>query len=275
MVSAVVGLETRLVESLVTSTKIVLIVEYDGTRYYGFQLQANLPTVQRELEVALEKLTGEKRRVMAASRTDTGVHARGQVISFRTGSSLPLSAFVNGINYYLPEDIAVKAASRVSDSCDVRRGAVSREYNYYILNKLPRSPLRRGYSYRVGGHLDIEAMDQACQALIGEKDYSSFVTGEEDETKSTVRRISRAEVVRDDDLVVFQVVANSFLRHQVRNTVGTLIRVGLGKMTVDEFYSLVEAKRPSLAGPTAPACGLCLIRVNYPGPLGEDTWGDI
>ena len=274
MVSTATGLEMKQFVGLATSTKIVLIVEYDGTRYYGFQLQVNLPTVQRELEVALEKLTGEKRRVIAASRTDTGVHARGQVISFRTGSSLPLSAFVNGINYYLPEDIVVKAASRVSDSCDVRRGAISREYNYYILNKLSRSPLRRGYSYRVGGHLDIEAMNQACQALVGEKDFASFVTGEEVGTKSTVRRISRAEVERDDDLVIFQVVANSFLRHQVRNTVGTLIRVGLGKMAVDEFHSIVEAKRPGLAGPTAPACGLCLMRVNYPGPLGEDTWGD-
>ena len=109
-------------------------MEYDGTNYYGFQLQAELPTVQGQAEEALWKLTGEKSRVAAASRTDTGVHAEGQVVSFKTRSSLPLTTFVKGLNHYLPRDIAVKDAFRVSDSFNVRRDAVSREYNYYILN---------------------------------------------------------------------------------------------------------------------------------------------
>lgn len=256
---------------LATSTKHALIVEYEGTRYYGFQLQAKLPTIQGEIETALEKLTGEKMRVIAASRTDTGVHARGQVVSFRSGSSLPLPAFINGLNYYLPEDIAVKKAFIVDDSFDVRRHAVSREYSYYILNSLTRSPLRRGYSYRVGGYLDVEAMNQACQALRGGKDFASFVSGEEAAIKSTVRCLHKAEMDKDDDLVIIKMIANSFLRHQVRNTVGTLIKVGLGKMTVDDFHSIVEARKPGLAGPRAPARGLCLTRVNYPNPLGEDT----
>jgi len=121
----------RLINNL---TKIVLIMEYDGTHYHGFQLQGDFPTIQGETEAALWKLTGERLRVMAASRTDAGVHAKGQVVSFRTKSPLPLPAFVNGLNYYLPKDIAVKSAHRVDDSFNVRRDAISREYNYYILN---------------------------------------------------------------------------------------------------------------------------------------------
>ena len=254
---------------LATGTRIVLVVEYDGTAYHGSQLQADMPTIQGEIEEALYKLTGEKSRVMAASRTDAGVHARGQVVSFRTRSPLPLQAFVRGLNHYLPDDIAIKAASRADDSFDARRGALCREYNYYILNSLTRSPIRRGFCHLVPGQLDIEAMNQACQALIGKHDFASFVTSAEVGAKSTVRNVYRAEIKKNGDLVVFNMVANSFLPHQVRNTVGALIRVGLGKMTVEGFNSLVEARRPGLAGPTAPACGLCLMKIDYPGSFGE------
>ncbi|MBE9482792.1 MAG: tRNA pseudouridine(38-40) synthase TruA, partial [Chloroflexi bacterium] len=124
-------------------------MEYDGAHYHGFQLQADLPTIQAETEEALWKLTGERIRVMAASRTDAGVHARGQVVNFRTKSSLSLSAFVNGLNYYLPKDIAVKEAHRIDNSFNVRRDALGREYNYYMLNSLTRSPIRNGFSYLV------------------------------------------------------------------------------------------------------------------------------
>ncbi len=255
---------------MATTTKMVLIMEYDGTHYHGLQLQANLPTIQGETEKALWKLTGERTRVMAASRTDAGVHAKGQVVSFKTRSPLPPQTFINGLNYYLPMDIAVKAAHRVDDSFNVRRGALSREYNYYILNSLTRSPIRGGFSYLVTGHLDIEAMNQACQALIGEHDFASFASSIEGNIKTTVRRVERAEMERNGDMTIFNMVANSFLPHQVRNTVGALIRIGLGKMSVDEFHSLIEAKKPGLAGPTAPACGLCLMQVNYPRPFGGE-----
>jgi len=249
---------------LAATTKIALIMEYDGTHYYGFQMQANLPTIQGETEKALRKLTGEESRVIAASRTDAGVHAKGQVVSFRTRSSLPVETFINGLNYYLPRDIAVTAAHRVSDSFNVRRDALSREYNYYILNSRIRSPIREGFSYLVGGHLDIEAMNQACQALIGEHDFASFVSSIGGGIKSTIRRVYRAKVEKDGELAVFNIVANSFLPHQVRNTVGALLRVGLGRMSVDEFHRIIEAKKPGLARPTAPARGLCLMRINYP-----------
>ena len=201
--------------------------------------------------------------MIAASRTDAGVHAKGQVVSFRTRSSLPVETFINGLNYYLPRDIAVKAAHRVSDSFNVRRSALSREYNYYILNSRTRSPIREGFSYLVGGHLDIEAMNQACQALIGEHDFASFASSIGVGIKNTIRRVYRAEMEKDRESVVFNMAANSFLPHQVRNTVGALIKVGLGKMTVDEFHCIIEARKPGLAGPTAPACGLCLMQINY------------
>jgi len=255
---------------LVTTTKIVLIMEYDGTHYHGFQLQDGSPTIQGETEEALWKLTGERLRVMAASRTDAGVHAKGQVVSFRTKSPLPLPAFINGLNYYLPRDIAVKTAHRVSDSFNVRRDAISREYNYYILNSLTRSPIRKGFSYLVTGHLDIEAINLACQALIGEHDFASFASCIGVGTKNTMRNVYRARIDKDGELAVFNMVANSFLPHQVRNTVGALIRVGLGKVSVDQFHSIIEAKKPGLAGPAAPACGLCLIRINYPSPFGGE-----
>ncbi len=253
-------------------TRIVLIVEYDGTRYHGFQLQASLPTIQGEIEKALFKLVGERTRVMAASRTDAGVHAKGQVVSFRTGSTLPVPTFVKGLNYYLPGDIAVKMAYKVDDSFNVRRDAISREYNYYILNSPTRSPIRRGFSHLVAGHLDIEAMNRACQALAGEHDFASFATCLDAETKGTVRSVYKAQVEREDgELVVFGMKANSFLPHQVRNTVGALIGVGLGKMSIDEFRGIMEAKNPGRAGPTAPACGLCLERVNYPSPFSGEA----
>ena len=252
-----------------TASRIVLVVEYEGTRYHGFQLQADLPTVQRELETALWQLTGEKRRVITASRTDSGVHASGQVVSFRTSSSHPVETFIKALNYYLPDDIAVKSAYRTRDTFNIRRDAVSREYDYHILNSRTRSPLRKGFYHFVAGRLDIDAMNQSCRALIGEHDFASFVSGNEAAIKSTVRRVYRAEVKTQGELVIFNIVANSFLMHQVRNTVGPLIRVGLGKMSVGEFCSILEAGEHGLAWPAAPACGLCLIRVNYEKPIED------
>ena len=270
MVFATITPETKEISSLVTTTKIMLVVEYNGTRYHGFQLQAGLPTIQEEIENALWKLAGERIRVVAAGRTDAGVHARGQVISFRTRSSLPPPTFINGLNYYLPRDIAVKAAHRVDDSFSARRNALSREYTYRILNSSLRSPLCDGFAYLVAGRLDIEAMNQACQALIGKHDFASFASCIEVGIK-TVRNVHKAEVREEEEMVIFNMVANSFLPHQVRSTVGSLIRIGLGKMTLNEFHAIIKARRLGLAGPTAPACGLFLMRVNYPNPSERFT----
>ncbi|MDD4859290.1 MAG: tRNA pseudouridine(38-40) synthase TruA [Dehalococcoidales bacterium] len=245
------------------------MIEYDGTSYHGSQWQDGVVTIQEVIEGALNKLTGEKLRVLMASRTDAGVHARGQVISFRTGSSLPLLAYVRGMNFHLPEDIAVKQAFRVKPDFDVRHNAVSREYRYSIINSPARSPLWRRFAHWVIGELDTASMNEACQALIGKKDFASFATRAEKNLK-TVREVYRAKVKRNDDMVTLEMVANAFLPHQIRNTVGALIRVGLGKLTIEEFNNIVQAKTPGLAGPTAPACGLCLMEINYPVPWGEN-----
>ena len=251
------------------TTRIVLLLEYDGSRYHGLQLQEKLPTIQGEIEKALKKLTGDSIRVMAASRTDSGVHARGQVVSFRTKSSLERRAFVDGLNYYLPPDIAIKEAYSTGESFRVRSQAVSREYKYYILNSPTRSPLWDRYSYLVGGELDIKAMNLAAKALIGERDLASFASNLGVELKSTRRRIYKSEVVKDGGMVIFSIIASSFLPHQVRNTVGALIRIGLGRMTVNELHSIMEARKIGLAGPAAPASGLFLMKVNYKKKLEE------
>jgi tRNA pseudouridine38-40 synthase len=251
--------------------RLVLIVEYRGSNYFGFQLQLNLPTVQGELEKALYRLTGEKTRVSSASRTDTGVHAKEQVVSFKTKSAIVLDKFISGLNYYLPVDIAVKAAYRVEDSFNVRRKAVSREYKYYILNSRVRSPMWEDYSFLVSGELDIEAMSKAARQLVGEHDFASFTSNLGVELKSTIRRVYEACFDRDGEMVIFSIKANSFLPHQVRNTIGALVRVGQGKMTGEEFHSIMDARKLGLAGPAAPARGLCLMKVNYNKSLGEEN----
>ena len=189
-----------------------------------------------------------------------------------TDSALPLYAFVDGLNHFLPRDIAVREAFPSDGPFDVRRRAVSREYKYYILNSPTRSPLRDGLACRVKAHLDEAAMDRACRALVGRHDFASFVASAGTaKAKRTVRYVFKAEVKREGDMVVLEMVANSFLPHQVRNTAGTLIRVGLGKMTVDEFSAIIAAATPGLAGPMAPAGGLCLEKVNYPCPFDGDA----
>ena len=245
-------------------SKIVLVVEYDGSRYYGLQWQAKLPTIQAKLEDAIKKLTGETRRIIAASRTDTGVHARGQVISFRTNSALDPMTFVRALNYYLPDDISVRAACRVEEDFDVRRDALNREYDYRILNSPVRSPLAREFAYLVPKKLNVEAMNQACHSLKGKHDFASFATSLGG-MKNTVRIVYEASVTKEgNNMIVFHIVANSFLPHQVRNTVGLLLRLGLEKVDIEEFNRIMESKTPGMAGPTAPAHGLCLTKVNYP-----------
>jgi tRNA pseudouridine38-40 synthase len=251
-------------------TKIVLVLEYKGTNYCGFQFQINAPTVQDEIEKALLKLTGERIRITTASRTDTGVHAKGQTVSFKTGSVLKAKIFVNGLNYYLPQDIAVKASYQVNEGFSVQRDVVSREYNYYVLNTPSRSPLKRDFTYRVSGQLDIKEMNRAAQLLIGKHDLASFITEFNQSTiKSTLRMVFAAGVEKKGELVILNMKAKSFLPHQVRNTAGTLIRVGLGKINIDDFKNIMEAKKPGLAGPTVPAQGLFLTSIIYPQPLGD------
>jgi len=250
------------------SSKFILLIEYDGTQYYGFQWQVGLPTIQSELEQAIGRLCGQSSRVMAASRTDTGVHAKGQVVSFWTKSTLDAMTLVRGLNHYLPGDIAVKAAYRAGDDFNVRRDALSREYRYYILDSNTRSPFSRRFALFMPKMMDIRAMNEACQLIQGEHDFASFASSLDD-GRSTLRNVYEAGIEKKGTLTVFRIVASSFLPHQVRSTVGLLVRLGLGKIGIADFRDIMEARSLGLAGPVSPACGLCLTRVNYPKPLGS------
>ncbi len=205
---------------------------------------------------------------MAASRTDTGVHAKGQVVSFWAKSTLDAATLVRALNYHLPGDIAVKAAYRASNVFNVRGDAISREYHYHILNSSTRSPFARRFALFMPKVLNIHTMNEACQLIQGEHDFASFASSLDD-GRSTVRNVCEAGIEKKGDFAVFRIVANSFLPHQVRSTVGLLIRLGMGKIGISDFRDIMEARSVGLAGPLSPACGLCLARVNYAKPLGE------
>ncbi|MGE0903470.1 MULTISPECIES: tRNA pseudouridine(38-40) synthase TruA [Dehalococcoides] len=247
----------------------LLVIEYEGTRYSGFQVQDKGATIQGELETAIRKLTSEQTRVSGSGRTDAGVHAAYQVVSYLSESSLGLEKIKGGLNFYLPPDIAVKEVHFVAESFDVRRRAISREYSYQILNSKTRSPLARLQAWQVPYKLDIKLMEQAFKMLEGEHDFIAFASSLGPEIKKTVRRVNWTRLDVREDRLIFNIEANSFLTHQVRNTIGTLVELGRGTMSRSEFEALFEAKTPGLAGPAAPACGLSLVRVNYREPFGS------
>ncbi|MCI0855772.1 MAG: tRNA pseudouridine(38-40) synthase TruA, partial [Chloroflexi bacterium] len=223
-----------------------LLLEYEGGAYHGSQLQKGDPSIQETLETAIEKLTGERPRAAFAGRTDAGVHAHGQVAAFDTTSTLETSVFETGLNAWLPKDIAVRRAREVDAAFDPRRHATARTYRYTIHNARLRSPLTRAHAWHVPGTLDIEAMREAAAALVGEHDFASFTR---DEGVSTVRCVRRCDIVRDTPVVVVEMTANAFLRHQVRRTVGALVEVGSGKLTPSAFRGLLEKPEFATAGP--------------------------
>ena len=255
---------------LLPKAKYIVIIEYDGTRYHGFQWQLGLPTIQGEFEQAIGRFCEQSGRVMAASRTDAGVHAKGQVVTFWTESTLDTITLVKALNYHLPKDIAAKAAYKASSDFNVRRDAVSREYRYLMLSNNARSPLSQRFSLHMPKILDIEAMNKACSIIQGEHDFISFASSLDDQ-RNTVRNIYEAQVDKKGSFIVLRVVATSFLRHQIRNTVGLLIRLGLGKISIGDFHDILEVRKLGLAGPSSPARGLCLMKVNYKKPLGATT----
>jgi len=203
---------------------------------------------------------------MSASRTDTGVHARGQVVCFRTYSRLPPRTIIGALNYYLPDDVAVQAAYRVDADFNVRGDVISREYEYRILNSRVRSPLNEKLVHQVAGRLNIQKMNKVSRLLEGKHDFASFASAL-GAMKSTVRTVYEAKWSRKGNVITFKIIANSFLPHQVRNTVGLMIKVGLGNIDSNGFSEIMDTKKKGLAGPAAPPCGLYLVKVNYPFDL--------
>ena len=249
--------------------KLALLLEYDGSRYHGFQVQQNAQTVQGRLEHALNTITGEANRLHGASRTDAGVHALAQVACFTTCTRHTAETFRAALNSYLPEDIAVQAVCEVAPDFDPRRHAQSRTYRYTILNRPSPSPLARTYSLWVREALDVAAMQRGAQDLVGSYDLASFSGPLARPDASTIRRIVRAEVTRAGAFVYFEVAANAFLPQQVRRTVGALLAIGRGQQGSDAIKTLRDHPSLGAAATVAPARGLCLTDITYPeGSVG-------
>jgi tRNA pseudouridine38-40 synthase len=240
-----------------------LLVEYEGTAYLGWQLQPDGPTVQGVLEQALATVLRERVRVRAAGRTDTGVHACGQVVAAPV-SRVPddLDRLLKSLNALTPDDVAIRALSVVGDDFDPRR-AKSRHYEYRILTSRTPSAFWRRYAWHHSAPLDVDAMGAAAAALVGEHDFAAFRAADADPVRSTVRRVFTSEVAREDDLLVYRIEATAFLKHMVRNIVGTLTEVGRGERPVSAMADVLAGRDRRLAGRTAPPHGLVLVAVRY------------
>jgi tRNA pseudouridine38-40 synthase len=240
-----------------------LTLEYDGTRYVGWQVQPNGPSIQAEVERALEALHKAPRRVTAAGRTDAGVHALGQVVSFREERPLPLAAYVKGMNALLPEDVAVRAASVEPDGFDARRSAVGKRYRYVVENFETRAPLTRLRAWQVFGPLDVAAMREAAEHLVGRHDFAAFQAAD-CESAHAVRDLRRLDVIgQPGGRVELIVEATAFVKHMVRNLAGTLVEVGRGKREPGSMPALLASGDRTRAGRTAPPQGLVLEEVFY------------
>ncbi len=237
-------------------------VEYDGTDYYGFQFQIGVPTIQEGLEQSLQQLTQRKTRVVGAGRTDAGVHASGQVISFRTTWKHSLSDLERAMNAVLPSGIAVGDMSEVPAGFHARFSAKGRRYRYVVLNRPLRSPLRERYASHEPEPLNLALMSKAASYLIGQHDFAAF--GNSPNGGQTVRCVRWAQWQQTGKMVFrFEIEADAFLRKMVRTLVSTMLEVGKGWRTPESCGSILASCDRSQAAPPAAACGLCLFEVLY------------
>ncbi len=241
---------------------IKLTISYDGTDFHGWQRQPDYRTVQEAVEQVVEQVTCSPSPCTASSRTDAGVHARGQVCHFLTASSLPCSTFVKAFNALLPADVRVVSAVEVPQSFHATLDARSKRYRYVIDNARVADPFLLRYSWHVFAQLDAQAMNRAAQFLVGRHDFRSFETDWPNRT-SSVRTILDAAVTRSDGLVQIDVEADGFLYNMVRCIAGTLVKVGAGQRPPDWVRQVIVAQDRREAGPNAPPQGLFLLWVNY------------
>jgi tRNA pseudouridine38-40 synthase len=240
-----------------------LLLEYDGTRYHGWQRQKDDPSIQQVLEEALARLTGEAIGLIGSGRTDAGVHALGQVANFRTASGIPLKAFHDGLNSMLPRDIAVLEATEAEPSFHARKSARAKTYEYHILNRPTRSPLAHHYAWWISHKLDLAAMTAAGAVLPGEHDFTAFRASGSDNINPVRRVLAAAWRDFPGGWLTFTITATGFLRGMVRSLVGTMLEVGRGKAPPTLLAELLESHARHLAGPTAPPQGLYLVEVFY------------
>lgn len=242
---------------------VLLTVAYDGTNYSGWQVQPNGLAVQQVVEEALEQLLKERVQVRSSGRTDAGVHARAMAASFSTTRNLPLRAFVEGANRFLPADIAVQSARIVPEGFKPITMAHAKRYRYTIINSTVRTPLDRMYSWQVREPLDLAAMEEAAGRFVGSHDFATF-RASNCVARTTVRRIDSVLITRDGDRITIDVTGGGFLKNMVRVMVGTLVDIGKGRFSPSDIDRLLRGGDRKEAGSTAPACGLCLMEVFYP-----------
>lgn len=242
--------------------RVALGVEYDGSAYNGWQCQPDVPNVQNTLQDALEGIAGEAIAVTAAGRTDTGVHALEQVVHFDTNAERPLSAWVRGANALLPDSVAVLWAHAVPDEFHARFSAQARSYRYLLLNRAVRSAVQHGKMGWFHTPLDLERMREAAQFLLGEHDFSAF-RASECQAKSPVKTLTQLDIRTHGETIIFDLTANAFLHHMVRNIVGSLVYVGKGKHSPQWLQEVLESRSRAQAAPTFAPDGLYLRHIAY------------
>lgn len=253
--------------------RIVLGVEYDGSEFNGWQSQPDGRTVQDHIQQALSRIACEPIAVIAAGRTDTGVHALEQVIHFDTGTERPLSAWVRGVNALLPRSVVVLWAHPVADEFHARFSAQARSYQYMLINRPVRSAVHHGKAGWFHAPLDVHAMREAARHLLGEHDFSAFRAAE-CQAKSPVKNLAQLDIRQQGDTIIFDLTANAFLHHMVRNIVGGLVYVGKGKHPALWLKEILETRQRSQAAPTFAPDGLYLRRIKYDPKWGLPQMGE-
>lgn len=241
-----------------------LTIAYRGTEFSGWQSQVGKRTVQDAIESALEKIWGQKISLQGSGRTDTGVHALGQVASFNAPRLHAEAVLLRALNANLPRDVRIVGCRLVSPAFHARFDAIGKTYRYLILNHPVQDPFTLDTHWHMPRPLDLTSMRRAARMLLGRHDFASFTSNPGYERESTVRTMTRASIARHGHVISFHFTAEGYLYRMVRNLVGALAKVGLGRLSVDEFGKILRARCRSEAPATAPACGLYLVGVNYP-----------
>lgn len=245
------------------SRNIRIVLAYDGTPYLGWQVQPQGPTIQSVIQDGLRIITGEQVAVKGSGRTDAGVHALGQVANFHTLSTINTHEFPRALNSVLPQTISVITADDVEATFDAQFSAVKKMYRYRVFNNRNRSPFELQRAWHINTQLDIDSMSNSASMLLGKNDFSSFrATG--CVAKNPLRTMSRCDIICDGDVISFELEADGFLRHMVRNIVGTLVDVGRHRFSRDDFAAIIAARDRTRGGIAAPPHGLYLVRVDYP-----------
>jgi tRNA pseudouridine38-40 synthase len=257
-------------QSVLPTQRLALGLEYDGTDYCGWQYQPHAPSVQERLNLAISAVANEPIECIGAGRTDSGVHASGQVVHFDTHAERSCREWLLGINTHLPEDINIFSVQPCTADFHARFSATGRAYRYLILNRPVRSALMRRRAWWVREPLDTEAMVTAAKQLLGTHDFSSFRAAG-CQAHTPVRDMRLMNVRRVNEHIVIECEANAFLQHMVRNIVGSLVRIGHGKASLTWLGELLELRDRRQAGISAPPCGLTLTRVDYPSGLDMDA----